>query len=199
METIKMTIVVQGTDLYVLDDSILDNNGNINITKVSGMSNLTFTRCDSVVTCANARKKISDVLVVVVPRANNRTNVPPINRTNIPVIPVHHTTVNILPVVTPIPISTPVVQPAVFADTKTTRNDSTMIFVTVFVLLAFLAICVIIFFYLRRNRYHDDNNENGQIRLRNKQTYSPVHEQTCVHHNTNPVNYHAGYPLGTKY
>ena len=57
-ETVKLTIIVEGSAVYVIDNTILDGFGNINFTKVSGISNLTLVRCNSPAGCNDARRMI---------------------------------------------------------------------------------------------------------------------------------------------
>jgi len=57
-ETVRVTIIVEGSAVYVIDNTILDEFGNINLTKVSGISNLTLVRCNSPAGCVDARRMI---------------------------------------------------------------------------------------------------------------------------------------------
>jgi len=57
-ETVRLTIIVEGSAVYVVDNTILDEFGNINFTKVSGISNLTLVRCNSPAGCVDARRVI---------------------------------------------------------------------------------------------------------------------------------------------
>ena len=61
-ETVQLTVIVQGSAVYVMDNTILDEFGNVNFTKVSGISNLTMVRCDSPAGCVDARRIIGKVL-----------------------------------------------------------------------------------------------------------------------------------------
>jgi len=59
-KTVQLTVIVEGFAVYVIDNTILDEYGNVNFTKISGVSNLTLVRCNSVAGCQNARRKIGD-------------------------------------------------------------------------------------------------------------------------------------------
>jgi hypothetical protein len=59
-EIVQLTVIVEGSAVYVIDNTILDDYGNVNFTKISGISNLTLVKCNSVAGCENARRKIAN-------------------------------------------------------------------------------------------------------------------------------------------
>jgi len=62
IEDVQMTIVIRGTQIFVLDESILSAAGVTNVTSLLKMSNVTMSTCSTPGSCEIERKKIRDFL-----------------------------------------------------------------------------------------------------------------------------------------
>jgi len=62
IEDIQMTVVIRGTQIFVLDESILTAAGVSNMTSLSKLSNVTMSTCSTPASCEIERKKIRDFL-----------------------------------------------------------------------------------------------------------------------------------------